>query len=147
MLFESFGGWFGPPCIRLTNKSGRLLDGRKRWKAWGELCMPGEPPVLIAIDKRAGGRLLLLAHHVDRAYEMLGASIPYDANTAALLRVPPEVGAALVAHVKRTGRTRRAPPRRREEVIKRLRRLYLDCIEEGHPPTPADLRDVLGEWA
>ena len=147
LLLESFGGWFGPPCIRFESKTGKLLDGRKRWTAFHELCFPGEPPLFIAVDKRSAGRLLLLAQHVDRAHAMLGDSIPYDSNTAAMLRVPPEVGASLVAHVRRSGGKRRAPPRRRAEVINRLRDLYVECSQHGRVVKTADLREVLGEWA
>jgi len=110
--------------------------------------MPGSPPELVAPNKREAGRLLLLAQHVRRAHDLLGETIPYDLNTAVLLRVPPEVGASLVAHVRRelTRKPRRAP-RRRQEVIDRLRALYLECTQHGHQLTPADLREVLGDWA
>ena len=147
LLLQSYGGWFGPPVIRMGSATGRVIDGRKRQKAFFECCLPGKPPTLVARNKREAGRLLLLAQHVRRAHDMLGDSIPYNADTAVLLRVPREVAAALVAHVNRSGRRRRPRPRRRAEVIDRLRNLYIDCIEHGHELKVADLRDVLGDWA
>jgi hypothetical protein len=147
LLLKDFGGWFGPPCIRLESASGKLLDGRKRWTAWQELAFPDEPPTLVAGNRRDAGRLLVLAQHFERAAQVLGDSIPYDRNTAALLRVPPELGAGLVAQARKLHRKPRRVPRRRAEVINRLRRLYLDTIEHGHELKPADLRDVLGDWA
>ena len=147
LLLQNWGGWIGPPVIRLGSDSGRIVDGRKRSRAFYELCLPGKPPTMVARNKREAARLLLLAQHVRRAHDLLGDSIPYNSDTAILLRVPAEVGAALVAHVKRTGRRKRPRPRRRQEVIDRLRALYQDCIEHGRELSVADLRDVLGDWA
>lgn len=143
-LIQSFGGWFGPPAFKLGDV---VLDGRKRLIAWKQLAMPEKAPILVARTRREAGRLLVLAHHFDRAHELLQDSIPYNLDTATLLRVPPELAAGLVAHVRGTRKRRRPAPRRRQEVIDRLRCLYLDTIERGHELRAADLRDVLGEWA
>lgn len=122
-----------------------MLDGSKRLAAWRFLGFAGEPPTIEPRDRRSCARLLLLAGHVERAHELLGDSIPYDLNTAALLRVPPEVAATLVGHVRRRGK-HRPPPRRRQEVIDRVRELYLRAVEAGEPITPDDLARALGSW-
>lgn len=148
LLLQSYGGWIGPPAIKLGSDTGKLIDGRKRVRAFNELCMPGSPPVLVARNKREAARLLLLAHHVRRAHDLLGDSIPYNVDTAILLRVPPEIAAMLVQHVNRhQGRRHRPRPRRRQEVIDKLRALYLDCLDGHRQLTLADLREVLGDWA
>ena len=139
----SFGGWFGGPLVRFE---GEVVDGRKRLDAWRVLMCPGDPPELVADTRKRAGQLLLLAGHVDRAAAILGDAFVYDANTAAMLRVPQEVGALLVAY-KRPRRTRpRGAPRRRQVVIDELRRLLLDVTERGRELTPHDLRLVLGDW-
>ena len=144
LLLISYGGWFGPPVIRWGN---RLLDGRKRLTAWSDLSKPGDPPTIVATGQRSAARLVLLAGHADRAYEILGESIWYDSTTAALLQVPPEIGSALVAQHRQAQRKPRKRPRRRAEVVSRLRALYIECIERGHELTPGDLREVLDDWA
>jgi len=78
---------------------------------------------------------------------MLGESIWYDQTTAALLNVPPEIGAALVAFHRKSRPKRRRAPRRRAAVVSRLRALYFECTERGHELTPDDLREVLDDWA
>ena len=143
-LLFSYGGWFGPPLVEWQ---GTPIDGRKRLAGWTALSMLGKPPTTVATDLRSAARLVLLAGHADRAYSMLGASIPYDATTAALLRVPPEVGASLVAQHRRARRRPRKAPRRREQVVKRLRSLYLECSERGRELKLNDLREVLDDWA
>jgi len=143
LLLEAFKGWFGTPVVKL---GGRVLDGRKRLAAWRSLSCHGDPPTISVRETRAAGRLLLLAGHVERCAELLGDSIPYDANTATLLRVPSELGALLVGHVRRRGR-KPTPRRHRQEVVDRVRELYLRAIEAGEPITPTDLRRALGTWA
>lgn len=143
VMFEAFGCWFGPPIVKL---SGRIIDGRKRLEAWHRLCCTGDPPCVNARTTKAAGRLLLLAGHVERSAELLGDSIPYDANTAVVLRVPPELAALLVGHVKRRGK-KPTPRRSSRDALRRVRELYLRAIEAGEPITPTDLRQALGTWA
>jgi hypothetical protein len=150
-LIQNFGGWFGPPAIRAYYAGGEVLDGRLRLQAWRELGRPtsgrGRPPTQLATTSRQAGRLLLLAHHVDRAAALLGDSIPYGPDTAALLHVPPEVGAMLVQHVRRQRAKPRPAPRRRAVVVRRLRRLLFEVVDDGRQVTAQDLREVLGDWA
>lgn len=143
LLLRNFGGWFGGPVIK---QGGKVIDGRKRLEAWTLLSKPGQPPTVVVRTAREAARLVLLAGHADRAHAMLGESIGYDENTAALLHVPAEVGAALVGYHKRARRKRRPAPRRRSEVVNRLRALYFETAERGHEPTLDDLREALGDW-
>jgi len=144
LLLRNFGGWFGGPVIK---QGGKVVDGRKRLSAWQQLSMRGTPPTVIVRTAREAARLVLLAGHTERAYTMLGSTIVYSLDTAALLHVPPEVGAALVAHHHRTRKKRPRPrPRRRSDLVNRLRTLYFETAERGHEPSLQDLRDVLGDW-
>ena len=143
LLLISYGGWFGGPVVRLDEQ---VLDGRMRLAAWHALCFKGDPPTIRSHDQRDAARLLLLAGHVRRAHDLLGDSIFYTIDTAALLRVPPEVGAELVSFAKR--RHRKRPRQRRAlDVVRRLKQLYLDCVQGCHELTPADLREILQDWS
>ena len=73
------------------------MDGAKRVAAWKRLCCPSEPPRVVAKNRRGAGRLLCAAQHHQRAADVLGASVLYDANLATVLRLPPELVAPLVA--------------------------------------------------
>lgn len=138
--------WFGPPAVW---HDGKLIDGRIRVAAWHSACMPGEYPRLAVATQRDAARALLLAGHADRAHAMLGDSIAYDGNTAALLRVPPEVGARLVMHARKLQKRvakRQRPPRRRETVVVAVRNLYIAATEAGATISPEDLLEALGDW-
>lgn len=143
LLVENYRAWFGGPVIRL---GGKVVDGNKRLAAWRALQMTGSVPTLVAKDARDAARLVLLAGHVERAAQMLGDSIPYDINTATTLRVPPEVGAALVAYQRKRNRPPARRSRKRADVVSKVQTLYLRSVE-GECVRPEDLLDALGDWA
>lgn len=148
-LFSAFGGWFGPPTLWLAGSPPVLLDGRKRSEAWHSLGFTSEPPKLIAPNRIEAARVLVLAQHPERARDMLGDAVSYDASIAALLRLPLEQVGPLLALTRRraprSASTERTA-RRRAQVVEDLRRLLADA-EEGCTVGPDELRRTLGPFA
>src|SRR5512144_2479332 len=97
-LMTLYRGWFGSPVVK---RGGKVVDGTKRLAAWRALCFAGDPPTVEAKTSRDVCRLLCAAHHYDRAADMLGAMAEFGADLPAVLHLPAQLCAPLVALVRK----------------------------------------------
>jgi hypothetical protein len=149
-LLVLYGDWFGGPVVEF-NKT--VIDGRLRLAAWDALFASKPAPRIVARNRYHAGCLLCAAQHFARAVEVLGDRVSYDSTLPAMLHLPLDMVAPLIALKRGPSpwelhrRTQQHRPQRRTmQVVTNVRQLYLRALEDGLQLTPQHLREALGEW-